>query len=136
MEIGGAMPFRWWLSFVAVLGVLLHAGALTRHHGVMLGTYLAELQLAADLAEICHGATGDATKAPGGLPSAPKPSDAKNACPICSGQAPSAAVVQIDPFAFKTSPAVPVRWDQPSEASPVGHISGWPPARGPPASDV
>ena len=130
------MPLRWWLSFLAVLGVLLHAGALTRHHGVMLGSYFGELRLAADLAEICHGASGDATKSSTGLPSTPKPSDANNACPICSGQAPSFAVTQVDLFEFKSTPAIPVRWDQPSEASPVGHILGWPPARGPPASDV
>jgi len=130
------MPIRWWLSFVAMLGVLLHAGALTRHHGVMLGLYLNELRLAADLAEICHGIGDDAAKSPAGLPSAPKPSDARNGCPICSGQAPSSAVVQFQPFELKSSSTVLVRWDQPSEASPVGHVSGWPPARGPPASDV
>jgi hypothetical protein len=130
------MPLRWLLSFVALLGVLLHAGALARHHGVMLGLYLNELRLAADLAEICHGAGGDATKSPDGLPSTPKPSDGQNNCPICSGQAPSSAVVQFHPFEFKSSSTILVRWDQPSEATPVGHVSGWPPARGPPAFDV
>ena len=34
------MRSRRWIALVALLGVLLHAGAIVRHHGVMLGATL------------------------------------------------------------------------------------------------
>ena len=91
------MRLRGWISVFAMLGVLLHAGALVRHHGVMLGAVLQYHALVSDLAEFCHGAD-NASRSPADLPSIPKPSDAKNGCPICSGQSPAFAVIAPAPL--------------------------------------
>ena len=87
------MRLRRWISIFAMLGVLLHAGALVRHHGVMLGALLQYDALVSDLAAFCHSGADGASHSPVDLPSIPKPSDAKNGCPICSGHSPAFAVV-------------------------------------------
>ena len=50
------MRSRRWIAVVALLGVLLHAGALVRHHATMLGATLDHQALLADLGRICHSA--------------------------------------------------------------------------------
>ena len=71
---------------MAALAVLLHGGALVRHHGIMLGALLEHAALTTDLAAFCHsGAATDASKL-GELPSIPRPTDAQHGCPMCSGQ--------------------------------------------------
>lgn len=81
------MRLRRWLSVLAIVGVLLHAGALVRHHVYMAGGAAAANSsasaavdaLLADLTFICH-AGGDTPD--GGTPPSAKPS-----CPVCSGLA-------------------------------------------------
>jgi hypothetical protein len=107
------MRLRQWISVVAMLGVLLHAAALVRHYGVMLAAHLQYQALVSDLSSICQGVATDVGNASADLPHVPKPSDAQNGCPICSGQTPASAVVA----------AAPIRFHQ-----------SWPPARGPPPS--
>ena len=89
------MRSRRWISVLALLGVLLHAGAIVRHNAVMTGATFQYQALLTGLAQICHGSgTGDALVA-AELPYVPRPSDAQNGCPICSGL--SAAVALIAP---------------------------------------
>jgi hypothetical protein len=126
------MRLRGWISVFAMLGVLLHAGALVRHHGVMLGAVLQYHALVSDLAEFCHGAD-DASRSPADLPSIPKPSDAKNGCPICSGQSPAFAVIAPAPLDVP-APATPgIYWHFPAYSFATHHHPVCPPARGPPA---
>ena len=75
---------RRMISFVVLLGVLLHAHAIVRHNGVMLDAHLQRATLIADLLVICHPSGAGAIDA-ASLPDIPRPSDAQNNCPICSG---------------------------------------------------
>lgn len=49
---------RRWINILAVFAVLLHAGALVRHHAVMLNADAQHKALLADLGAICHGGGG------------------------------------------------------------------------------
>ena len=56
------MRSRSWVSILAVLGVLLHAGAIVRHNAAMAAASLQYQALVAGLSQICHGAgTGTGT---------------------------------------------------------------------------
>ena len=90
------MRLRQWIGMIAVFGVLLHAVAVVRHHGLMLGVHLQYQALVSDLSAICHGGRSIVAETSADLPYVPKPSDAQNGCPICSGQAPAYTVVSID----------------------------------------
>jgi len=125
------MRWRKWISLIAVLDVLLHAGALVHHNGAVLASAFYDT-LAADLLVICHGSadakSGDlATHSP-----TPGPSDAKSSCPICSGQVsafalaapelPGAVAPAATSFARSAAPRVLL----------VQRSAVCPPARGPP----
>lgn len=75
---------RRLISFVILLGVLMHAHAFARHNVVMLDAHLQRASLIADLMLICHP-SGTGTVDPANLPDVPQPTDAQNGCPICSG---------------------------------------------------
>ena len=45
---------RKWINMLAVFAVLVHAGALVRHHAVMVDAQAQHRALLADLAVICH----------------------------------------------------------------------------------
>jgi hypothetical protein len=82
---------RRLISFVVLLGVLVHAQAFARHSVVMLDAHLQRASLIADLLVFCHPSdTGTVDTA--NLPDVPRPTDAKNGCPICSGLAPAIAL--------------------------------------------
>ena len=127
------MRLRRIISVVALLGVLLHAAAIARHNGAMVGAILQYLDLAAGYAQICHS-SGEAAAVPGGeLPFIPKPTGNGDACPICSGLGSTYAL---------TAPALPVVVAKPIPApayvTPARLVlrPGYavvPPARGPPA---
>jgi hypothetical protein len=76
-----------WIGLVAILGVLLHAAAVVRHHAVTSGPPSAEQALLADVANaICHGTLGAAELQRADLPDVPV--QHRNAdCPICLGMA-------------------------------------------------
>jgi hypothetical protein len=118
---------------VAALAVLLHAGALVRHNGIMLGALLEHAALTADLTAFCHsGAAQDSSK-PGDLPSIPKPTDAQYGCPVCSGQCAAFAIHAPEPIAPVALVAA-CHWQAapPAFLSPASH-SVCPPARAPPS---
>lgn len=78
------MMLRRAVSYLVVLGVLLHAAALVRHNAVMLDAHGLRASLIADLAAICHP-SGSNSIDPASLPDVPVPTDAQNGCPVCSG---------------------------------------------------
>jgi hypothetical protein len=129
------MRLRQLVGMMAVFGVLLHAVAVVRHHGLMLGTHLQYQALVSDLSAICHGGQSKAGEAPAELPYVPKPLDAQNGCPICSGQVPAFAVVSFDLVELPAPGSVLVSWDEPRFAAPSHLDLTWPPARGPPSRD-
>jgi hypothetical protein len=74
------------VSYLVVLGVLLHATAVVRHNAVMLDAHLLRASLIADLMVICHP-SGNSSVDPAYHPDVPVPTDAQNGCPVCSGLA-------------------------------------------------
>jgi len=125
------MRVRTWTAIVALLGVLLHAGALVCHHGIVLSTLLLEQALASD-ASFCRGGADPAS--PTGLPGSPKPSDAQSSCPVCAGQAPAFALAATDLPTVPLRFAVMARWCEPERINPALRHAVCPPPRGPPAS--
>lgn len=128
------MRSRRLISFVALLGVLLHAGALVRHSTTMLGALLQHQALVTDLAQICHSAGTTTTVADAELPIVPKPTDAQYGCPLCSGMgaafalvAPTLAAIMLPP------PAAPPALHADATSIPESPRAVHPPARGPPA---
>ena len=126
---------RRWINILAVFAVLLHAGALVRHHAVMLNADAQHKALLADLGAICHGGGGTERLAASDLPAIPQPSDAQNGCPVCAGLAtdfavPGKAVTPAAPVSYAR--AQPIRFVQVvvSELTVTRH----PPSRGPPAN--
>jgi hypothetical protein len=117
----------------AMLGVLFHAGAFVRHHGIVLGTHLLEQMLASDLT-FCHGGSDAGSRTPAGLPDIPKPSDAQSGCPVCSGLAPAVVLIAPSDLITPVRFAVMARWFEPERANPALRHAVCPPSRGPPAS--
>lgn len=83
------MRSRRLIGFMAILGVLLHAGFLVRHNASMLRSALQHQTLIADLSVICHDG-GLAVSSD--LPSLPQPAGNKGDCPICAGHLSAAAI--------------------------------------------
>lgn len=124
-----SMRKRTWTVIVALLGVLLHAGVLVRHHGIVLGAHLLEQALASD-PSFCRSDGAPSA----GLPGVPKPSDAQSDCPVCAGQAPAYALVASDHLTVPLRFAVMARWCEPERINPALRHAVCPPPRGPPAS--
>ncbi len=125
---------RSWISILAMFAVLLHAGALVRHHTVMLDAQAQHRALAADLSAICHGATGDRLAAVD-LPVIPQPSDAQNGCPLCAGLTTAFVItayvaVSIAPFSYEAVEPVRLVQVAVSDLTETRH----PPSRGPPSA--
>jgi hypothetical protein len=126
---------RRWINILAVFAVLLHAGALVRHHSVMLDAQAQHQTLLADLAVICHSNGSTERLAASDLPAVPQPTDAQNSCPLCAGLTTAFAVaayvaVASAPIAY--AKAEPFRLVQfvASDLTTTRH----PPSRGPPLS--
>jgi hypothetical protein len=126
-----SMRVRTWTALITLLGVLLHAGALVRHHGIMLGTHLLEQALTSD-SSFCRGDPGGGS--PAGFPGLPKPTDTQSGCPVCTGQAPTCAVTAAEHLIVAVRFAVMARWSEPERVNPALRHAVCPPPRGPPAS--
>ncbi len=94
------MHWRRWLGLLAVLGVLLHAGAVVRHNAVVLAAasratsgVAADRALAADLRLICGAA---AHMAEAMLPGGNGPAGDPEKCPICAGLASAHALAAVE----------------------------------------
>jgi hypothetical protein len=79
------MRLRPLINFLAVLGVLVHAGALVRHNTAMVGATLDYNALLSDVRSICHGNHNSPGSVGTELPDIPPPSTTYDACAICLG---------------------------------------------------
>ena len=84
------MRTRQWISFVALLSMLLHAGFLVRHNNSIVAAALHGI-FAYDLTALCG--VGPTDQNPD-LPDLPTPVNSK--CPICMGAAPAVALLAAD----------------------------------------
>lgn len=123
---------RKTVAVIALLGVLVHAAALARHHGKMLGMWLEHQDLVAAMLVICHGGGGVGKTDAANLDLPAPPSDQTADCPLCMGAVATAAVL-VAPFDF----VAPVA----SGSERIAQVSviitprlraAWPPTRGPP----
>lgn len=123
---------RKWTSILAVFGVLLHAGALVRHHVVMLGAGSPYQALLADLQVICHGAGNSERIAQSELPVQQSPTDADMRCPLCAGLVGVCAL--LTPQETPVVRAVETRTLAPRLVSTLAELqrTNHPPSRGPP----
>lgn len=125
------MRSRAWISLFALIGVLLHAGAAARHNAIMVTAHQQHQSLVAAMHELCNPLGGPIDQA--SLPSIPRPSDAQNGCPICSGLAASILVPTPAMVVLRSSLGLP------EHAAPVAAVlieqarTLHPPARGPPS---
>ena len=129
------MRSRKWISVLALLGVLLHAGAIARHNAAMTGATFQYQALLTGLAQLCHSSTTGKVLAAAELPYVPKPTDAQNGCPICSGLSPAIALApapSLKSFSFAAPAAVAFHPD--TRCTPDSGHAVCPPARGPPAA--
>jgi hypothetical protein len=122
------MRSRTWIHVLALIGVLLHAGAVARHNGIMLGYALQSDALAADLGVICHGGANTPASE---LPAAPAPS--QTSCPICIRLAPLAALpAAAESLASPATGEIALQTPAPSPGLLQAPFAACPPARGPP----
>jgi hypothetical protein len=126
------MRFRTLIRLIAVLGVLLHAAALVRHHGMMLGGHLQHQALLSDLAALCH-AGGDNGSPTAELPWIPAPTQSKSDCPVCAGQVSAFALAAPDLPQLPSRVAVAESWQIAASRGHPQYHAVCPPARGPPA---
>lgn len=96
----GGMRLKHWLSWLAIVGMLLHAGAVVRHNASMLGTALAAVSQSAPAKNysvldesgnviiagaICHGNGFDDGSHDESQADKPR-------CPVCSGYVTAVAI--------------------------------------------
>lgn len=126
------MRLRWIISLLAVLGVLAHAGALVRHNAVMVDAHLQHQALVADLQVICHSG-GPGSSEPATIPDIPRPSNADNGCPLCSGLASAFALAALDAPCLASPYAVLEGYKPLAATRVLGQSPATlPPVRGPP----
>ncbi len=125
---------RRWINILAMFAVLVHAGALVRHHAVMLDAQAQHRTLLADLAVICHS-NGMERLAASDLPAVPQPSDAQNGCPLCAGLTTALAIT-----AYVAAASAPVSYEHAEPFQLVQIVvsdlttTRHPPSRGPPST--
>ncbi len=119
------------IGLLAILAVLLHAGALVRHHVGMVSSHFAHASLVASLGVICHP-SGDAGVADTGqLPDVPKPG-LGGECPLCSAGCSAVAVLAEPVVPVFAHVVVSERIEVIAEFL-AGHLTDLrPPVRGPP----
>lgn len=120
---------------LAMFAVLLHAGALVRHHTVMLDAQAQHQALLADLAVICHSNGNTERLAASDLPAVPQPADAQNGCPLCAGLTTAFAIA-----AYMAAASAPISYEDAEPFRLVQFVASdltttrHPPSRGPPAT--
>ena len=134
LEVRFSMRSRKWISVLALLGVLLHAGAIARHNAVMTGANLQYQALLTGLSQLCHSATSGKVLAVAELPFVPKPTDAQNGCPICSGLSPAVALATPKLEGTFVPATVAITFQPDARCTPDSGHAVCPPARGPPAA--
>jgi hypothetical protein len=127
------MRLRAWISIVATLGVLLHAGLLVRHSLAMSDAARQYRAIVADLGSLCLAGAGEAHTGTADLPQVPQPSGATG-CPICAGLVAAFALAAPQPAALTLPTGVAIRLPYVGAAAVRPLLrTAHPPARGPPA---
>jgi hypothetical protein len=123
---------RRWISIVAMMGVLLHAGLLVRHSLAMADAARQYHAILADLASLCRAGQGDDAVPASHLPQLPQPADGAG-CPICSGLVSAFAILGPQPAALPRPNATAIELFSVAVAAAEPLRTAHPPARGPPA---
>ena len=124
------MSFRRSIVWLAVLGMMFHAGLIVRHHVTMLDADFLHSSLAADFQVICHGSGGDPSADNSESP--PVDSQTKQ-CPLCIGA--NSIIAQLPGYnerSWLPSTISMVRLAHTQESYASQAIGFWPPSRGPP----
>jgi len=127
------MRSRKWISVLAMLGVLWHAGAIARHNAAMTGAAFQHQALLTGLSQLCRGSMTADVLAAAELPYVPKPSDVQHDCPICSGLSPAVALAAPELPSIVLAPPVAIAFHADTRCIPESGHAVCPPARGPPA---
>ena len=127
------MRLRRWISIVAVMGVLLHAGFLVRHSLAMADASRQYHAILADLGSLCRASAGEERIPTSDLPQLPPPSDATG-CPICTGLVTAFALADPQPAALAVPTAIATQRFSVAVAAVRPLRTAHPPARGPPAN--
>jgi hypothetical protein len=126
---GVIIMHRRFISLLAIIGVLLHAGIFVRHNAMMLGAALDQAAFADIFSEICHGGPNSVS------PDAPlpqNPSDPESHCPDCLSFVGATALF---PAIFADCAAIYSIVSNTFISSDVVRpniLVLWPPGRGPP----
>ena len=120
--------FERMISLLAVIGVLLHAGLLVRHNGVMLDGAMDRIALDFAGGVICHGG-GEDTQPNSGMPA---PSSKLPNCPVCVGTAAAAAILPPLIALPGNSLTFPIRIARADQQTGKRAVDFRPPSRAPP----
>jgi hypothetical protein len=125
------MRFSRLASFVALLGVLLHAGLTVRHNYSMLAEALHQEQ-AVPFGVMCNVPVEQQADAQ--TPNQPNPSKSASKCPICLGAAPGVALTSADTPAIHAPALYTPRLVMTASTVTLRTIVALPPSRAPPAT--
>jgi hypothetical protein len=126
------MRLRAWISIVATMGVLLHAGFLVRHSLAMAAAARQYHAILADLGILCRASPGEERVPVSDLPQVPRPSGTTE-CPICAGLVAAFALASPQPAALAVPTAISIELPGVDLAAPRPPLrTAHPPARGPP----
>jgi hypothetical protein len=127
------MRLRAWISIVATVGVLLHAGFLVCHGVAMADAARQYHSILADLGSLCRTGAGEAPIPASDLPQLPLPSGT-SACPVCAGLVAAFALPAPQPAASRVPTVATERPSGVDVAAPRPPLrTAHPPARGPPS---
>jgi hypothetical protein len=122
-----------FVSIVAIISLLAHAGALARHNFLMLTQTVKVQDSLLGQIVICHSG-GPIEQTTGSNPFLPKlPDPQKASCPLCSGLVPLVAVLATVPTGTGLHAVFTVQYLSARRLAAVrGHFVNVPPSRGPP----
>ena len=125
------MELRRWISLLAIIGVLFHAGWFVRHNAMMVGVAVDNAALAQAFGDICLSNPGSAEVPDVPLPQAPD--NARSHCPECLNATGSVAALLPAPAFYITFYSVAS--DTLVSTAPLAPVDVplWPPSQGPPA---
>jgi len=126
------MRLRLWISMVATMGVLLHAGFLVRHSLAMADATRAYHAILADLGTLCRAGPGVERVPVSDLPILPQPSDPAG-CPVCAGLVGAFAIIGPQPAGVPAATAAATELFSVDVTAARSPRTAHPPARGPPA---
>jgi hypothetical protein len=121
-----------WTAVLAVLGVLVHAGAAAYHSASLAGATFQYLALRADLAVLCHGGSSSNAPADRELPLIPRPADGGNGCQVCCALGAAVALPAAEGAKLPAPPPAASPAFITADRTTPFHHAACPPARGPP----